>query len=47
VSGGSIVLAGLLQSQAPPLADLYDTWFDMEPVATRDDWARLSGTKRR
>lgn len=45
--GGSIVLSGLLQSQAAQLAALYSAWFDMSPVATREDWARLSGTKRR
>jgi ribosomal protein L11 methyltransferase len=46
VPGGAIVLSGLLQSQAPRLASLYGAWFDMEPMATRDDWARLSGIKR-
>jgi ribosomal protein L11 methyltransferase len=43
---GSIVLSGLLSSQAPRLASLYAAWFDMDPVTTRDDWARLSGMKR-
>jgi ribosomal protein L11 methyltransferase len=43
---GAIVLSGLLQSQAPRLASLYGAWFDMDPMATRDDWARLSGTMR-
>lgn len=44
--GGSIVLSGLLNSQAPRLASLYVAWFDMDPIAQRDEWARLSGTKR-
>jgi ribosomal protein L11 methyltransferase len=44
--GGAIVLSGLLTSQAPRLASLYGTWFDMDPMATRDDWARLSGIRR-
>lgn len=44
--GGSIVLSGLLQSQAERLAGLYGAWFDMDPIATRDDWSRLSGIKR-
>jgi ribosomal protein L11 methyltransferase len=43
---GSIVLSGLLTSQAMRLASLYGAWFDMDSTATRDDWARLSGTKR-
>ena len=44
--GGSIVLSGLLASQAPRLAAIYDAWFDMAPVALREDWARLSGIRR-
>lgn len=44
--GGSIVLSGLLASQAERLAAIYDAWFDMAPSALRDDWARLSGTRR-
>jgi ribosomal protein L11 methyltransferase len=43
---GSIVLSGLLSSQAARLASVYGAWFDMDPMATRDDWARLSGIKR-
>jgi ribosomal protein L11 methyltransferase len=43
---GHIVLSGLLSSQAARLATLYAAWFDMTPAATRDDWARLAGTKR-
>jgi ribosomal protein L11 methyltransferase len=46
VPGGAIVLSGLLQAQAPRLASIYGAWFDMDPMATRDDWARLSGIKR-
>ena len=45
--GGAIVLSGLLQSQAARLATLYSAWFDMDPIATRNEWARLSGIKRR
>ena len=44
---GAIVLSGLLESQASRLASLYSAWFDMHPTATRDEWARLSGIKRR
>lgn len=47
VPGGSIVISGLLQSQAPRVASLYGAWFDMEPTAVQGDWARLGGTKRR
>jgi ribosomal protein L11 methyltransferase len=44
--GGHIVLSGLLTSQAQRLATLYAAWFDMAAVGTREDWARLTGTKR-
>jgi ribosomal protein L11 methyltransferase len=43
--GGSIVLSGLLSSQAEQLARLYSTWFHMLPAIERDGWSRLSGTK--
>jgi ribosomal protein L11 methyltransferase len=43
---GHIVLSGLLSSQAQRLATLYATWFDMAAVSTRDNWARLAGTRR-
>ena len=43
---GHIVLSGLLSSQAQRLATLYATWFDMAAVSTREDWARLAGTRR-
>jgi ribosomal protein L11 methyltransferase len=46
-NSGSIVLSGLLSSQAPRLASLYGAWFDMDPMTTREDWARLTGIKRR
>jgi len=44
--GGQIVLSGILKDQAPALAQTYATWFDMEPPAYRDDWARLTGTRK-
>jgi ribosomal protein L11 methyltransferase len=43
---GDIVLSGLLATQAGALAMRYGAWFDMTAPSTRDDWARLSGTKR-
>jgi ribosomal protein L11 methyltransferase len=44
--GGSIVLSGILQSQAAPVASRYAAWFDMRPATTRDDWALLYGVRR-
>jgi ribosomal protein L11 methyltransferase len=46
VPGGSIVLSGILTTQAAHLATIYSAWFDIDPIVTRDDWARISGTKR-
>jgi ribosomal protein L11 methyltransferase len=46
VPGGSIVLSGILRSQAPPVASRYAAWFDMRPAILRDDWALLYGVRR-
>ena len=45
-SGGSVVLSGILQSQAAPVASRYAAWFDMRPATVRDDWALLHGLRR-
>jgi ribosomal protein L11 methyltransferase len=44
--GGRIVLSGILQSQAEPVASRYAAWFDMRPAIVRDDWALLHGVRR-
>ena len=44
--GGSIVLSGILPSQASPVASRYAAWFDMGPAIIRDDWALLHGVRR-
>lgn len=44
--GGSVVLSGILQGQATPVASRYAAWFDMHPATTRDDWALLYGVRR-
>jgi len=43
--GGKLVLSGILHDQAEPLLEKYCTWFNMEPVATRNEWVRLSGQR--
>jgi ribosomal protein L11 methyltransferase len=45
-AGGHIVLSGILQSQAAPIASRYGAWFDMRPATIRDDWALLYGVRR-
>lgn len=44
--GGCVVLSGILQSQAAPVASRYAAWFDMRPATARDDWALLYGVRR-
>lgn len=41
--GGQLALAGLLEWQAAEVRAAYEPWFDFEPAAQKDGWARLSG----
>jgi ribosomal protein L11 methyltransferase len=43
---GSIVLSGLLESQAAEVASRYEPWFHIAPVFLCDGWARLDGRRR-
>jgi ribosomal protein L11 methyltransferase len=45
LSGGTLVLSGILPAQAADVADAYRSWFHMEPAAMDDGWVRLSGTR--
>ena len=45
--GGTIVLSGILETQAEQLLHTYSAWFDMQPIATMEDWARLMGTRHK
>lgn len=44
--GGSLVLSGLLADQAQAIVTRYSEWFDMAPATQREDWIRLTGTRR-
>jgi len=44
--GGALVLAGLLSHQAGEVAQAYQPWFDIGPVAERDGWTLLAGQRR-
>lgn len=44
--GGNIVLSGLLTHQASQVAAHYAPWFDIAPLAVREDWARIDGLRR-
>ena len=44
--GGKIVLSGVLSEQTESLIRSYEPWFDLEPAVIRDQWVRISGTRR-
>lgn len=46
VTGGYLVLSGILATQADEINTLYAQDFDMEPNAVEGEWARVSGRKR-
>ena len=43
--GALIGLSGVLQEQASAVEQRYQTWFDMKPSVTMDNWVLLSGTR--
>lgn len=45
--GGRLALAGLLETQAAEVRDAYAPWFEFEPDALREDWARVAGIRVR
>lgn len=45
VPSGSIVLAGILDTQADDVAQCYRPWFQMTTYCERDGWACLTGTR--
>ena len=44
--GGRLVLSGVLAEQAATLEAQAAQWFELEPTALRDGWARLAGRKK-
>ena len=46
ISGGAIVLSGILSDQAEAVSHAYSHWFEMEPATLQEEWVRLSGVKR-
>ena len=44
--GGHIILSGILREQAQSLNEVYTQWFEMAPVAHKEDWVRLEGVKK-
>ncbi len=44
--GGALALSGILKGQEPELVERYSASFDALIVAAREDWIRISGTRR-
>ncbi|QXB01907.1 50S ribosomal protein L11 methyltransferase [Aeromonas sp. FDAARGOS 1416] len=44
-AGSLMALSGVLESQAPELETIYGQWFEMDPIAVKEEWCRLSGRK--
>lgn len=45
ISGGHIVLSGILESQAESIIDAYSPWFQLDPIKVKDEWIRVTGQK--
>ncbi len=45
--GGKICLSGILSVQAQAVMQAYEPWFTFDPIAEKDEWVRLTGTKIR
>ena len=45
--GGKICLSGILAIQAEVVKTAYAQWFNFDPVATQEEWVRITGTKVR
>jgi len=43
---GYIVLSGILETQADKIIQAYTPWFKLEPITVKDDWIRVTGTKK-
>ena len=45
-AGNAFALSGILRGQEDELLACYGQWFDNLEVAQREDWLRISGTRR-
>ena len=43
---GRLVMSGILEQQAGAVMDVYRSWFEFEPPAVEEGWARLCGVKK-
>lgn len=44
--GGLLCLSGILDIQANAVMDAYKEWFIFDPIAQKDEWARLTARKK-
>ncbi len=44
--GGKILLSGILCKQVDELQSAYQTFFKLDPVSTKEDWVRVTGTRK-
>jgi ribosomal protein L11 methyltransferase len=44
--GGNLVLSGLMTVEADAVTVAYESWFDISPLHTRNEWARIDGIRR-
>lgn len=45
-SGGRLALSGILAEQGEEVAAAYADTFDLDPIANRDGWVRITGRRR-
>ncbi|EPN46401.1 ribosomal protein L11 methyltransferase [Pseudomonas syringae pv. actinidiae ICMP 19095] len=45
-TGGSLALSGILAEQGEDVAAAYAESFDLDPIANRDGWVRITGSRR-
>jgi ribosomal protein L11 methyltransferase len=44
--GGQILLSGILETQANDIKQAYLPYFELDPICLKEDWIRVSGTRR-
>ena len=45
-TGGRLALSGILETQAEELSQIYSKWFKIDDICTKDEWARIVGTRK-
>lgn len=46
LTGGSLALSGILASQADDVCDAYSQNFELDPVAEKEEWCRITGQRK-